>query len=358
VKAFWGICIFIVIGLLTAIGFGFSSQFSSSPSAYDDEQKGLGQELVIKFSYVVAENTPKGLAAQEFARILQTKTDGHIKVELYPNGSLYNEPDEMDALMNGNVQMIAPSFSMISQIIPEWMVMDLPFAFASEEAVDEAFQGDIGALLFKTLEAKGMIGLGYWGNGFQQMTSNKGPLVRPADFRDLNFRIMPSKVIESQFQQLGAKTTPLPFNQVYRSLETGVVDGGENTVSNIYSKRFYQVQKYVTISNHAYLGYGILMNKSFWDGLPANSKKTISEAIQEATAWANQNAVAMNRRQWKELQQVGQMQIHYLTPGERADWIRALDPVYDIKAPFIGAKLLGAIKELRMKYASTQPTLE
>jgi tripartite ATP-independent transporter DctP family solute receptor len=357
-KAIWGICLFVLAGLVTAIVFGFSSQFSSGPSAYDDEQKRLGEEPVIKFSFVVAENTPKGLAAQEFARLVQAKTNGHIKVELFANGTLYNEPDEMEALQRGSVQMIAPSFSNISEVIPEWAVMDLPFAFQSDQAVDEAFNGTIGQLLFQSLEAKGMVGLGYWANGFQQITSNKGPLIHPADFRGLHIRILPSKVIESQFRQFEATTTPIPFNQVYRSLETGIVDGEENTISNIYSKKFYQVQKYLTLSNHAYLGYGVLMNKSFWDQLPQEDKKVISEAMNEATLWSNRNAVAMNHKQWQELQRVGGIEIHILSPAERTEWLHALEPVYDLNAPYIGQKLLDAIRELRTKYEHTQPSLE
>jgi tripartite ATP-independent transporter DctP family solute receptor len=356
-KAFWGICLFVLIGLATAVGFGFSSQFSISPSAYDDEQKGLGQEPVIKFSFSVAENTPKGLAAREFARLVQKKTNDHIKVELFPNSTLYNDTDELEALQRGSIQMIAPSFSNISEIIPEWMVMDLPFAFANEAAVDEAFNGEIGKLLFHTLEPKGIIGLGYWKNGFQQMTSNIGPLIHPADFSDLRFRILPSQVIESQFRLFKATAIPLPFNQVYRSMETGIVDGGENTFSNIYSKKLFQVQKHLTISNHAYLGYGVLMNKDFWDSLPDTDKTAIRESMQEATKWANQNASAVNSRQLQELQKLGNMQIHNLSMEERADWIRTLEPVYDIHAIHIGPKLMDAIRELKSKYANTAPSL-
>jgi tripartite ATP-independent transporter DctP family solute receptor len=357
-RALWGICLFVLIGLVTAVGFGFSSQFSSSPPAYDDEQKGLGQEPVIKFSFSVAENTPKGMAAREFARLVQAKTNDHLKVELFPNSTLYTESEEVQALQRGSVQMIAPSFSNISEVIPEWMVMDLPFVLANEEAVDEAFNGQIGKLLFQTLESKKMIGLGFWKNGFQQMTSNQGPLVHPSDFRDLRFRILPSKVIESQFRQFNATAVPIPFNQVYKSMETGVVDGGENSISNIYSKKLYQVQKYLTISNHAYLGYGVLMNKEFWDSLPEGSKRAIQESMQEATIWANQNAGLLNLKQWKDLQKIGNMQIHQLSNDERSEWMRTLEPVYQSNASYIGQKLMDAARELRNKYANTIPSLE
>ncbi|TXK83584.1 DctP family TRAP transporter solute-binding subunit [Paenibacillus sp. N3.4] len=356
-RTFVGITLFILIGLLTAVVFGFSSQLNHGPIVYDDEQLGLGEQKVIRFSFIVAENTPKGLAAQEFARLVKEKTNDTIKVELFANGTLYNEMDEVGALQRGSIQMIAPSFSNISEVIPEWMVMDLPFAFPNEEAVEKAFQGKIGDLLMRKLEPKGMIGLGFWANGFQQMTSNRGQLVHPEDFRDLKFRILPSKVIEAQFRQLKAKTAPIPFNQVYRSMESGEVDAGENTISNIYSRKLYQVQKYLTISNHAYLGYGVLMNKAFWEKLSVEQQKAISEAMQESTIWANQNAISLNQKQWDELNKIGQMTVHILTNEERNEWQQALEPVYEEARSYIGKELMDAVNELRHQYAGTQTGL-
>ncbi|NOV04377.1 DctP family TRAP transporter solute-binding subunit [Paenibacillus planticolens] len=345
-----GIALFILAGLLTAVGIGFSSQFNSGPLAYDDEQTGLREQTLIRFSFVVAENTPKGLAAQKFAEIVKQKTNDSIKVELYPNGSLYNENDEMEGLRRGSVQMIAPSFSNISEVVPEWMVMDLPFAFQNEDDVEKAFRGKIGALLQKKLESNGMVGLGFWSNGFQQMTSNQRPLIHPEDFQDLKFRILPSKVIESQFRLLKARTSPIPFNQVYRSMESGIVDSGENTISNIYSRKLYQVQKYMTISNHAFLGYGVLMNKSFWNNsLTSTQRQAITEAMQETTLWANQNAIAINQKQWDELKKMNQMDIHTLTNDERYEWQQALEPVYREAQIYIGKELIDAVNELRGK---------
>ncbi|MBP1962924.1 DctP family TRAP transporter solute-binding subunit [Paenibacillus aceris] len=343
-----GIALFVIAGLLTAVGIGFSSQFNSGPHAYDDEQTGLNEQTLIRFSFVVAENTPKGLAAQKFAQIVKEKTNDHIKVELFPNGSLYNETDEMEALQRGSVQMIAPSFSNISEVVPEWMVMDLPFAFHNEEDVEKAFRGKIGSILQKKLESNGMVGLGFWANGFQQMTSNQRPLIHPEDFHDLKFRILPSKVIESQFRQLKARTYPIPFNQVYRSMESGDVDSGENSISNIYSKKLYQVQKYMTLSNHAFLGYGVLMNRSFWNNsLTSAQREALTEAMQETTIWANQNAISINQKQWDELKRMSQLQIHILTEDERAEWQQVLEPVYREAQTFIGKELIGAVNELR-----------
>ncbi|MDF2648741.1 MAG: C4-dicarboxylate transporter [Paenibacillus sp.] len=354
-KTFFGIMMFIVIGLLTAVGFGFSWQFNSGPLVGDDEQIGLGQQTIIRFSFSVAENTPKGLAAQEFARLVKEKTNDTIKVELFPNSTLYNETEEVAALQGGSIQMIAPSFSNISEVVPEWMAMDLPFVFQNDEDVAKAFQGKIGNILMRKLEPKGIVGLGFWANGFKQMTSNRGTLAHPQDFRDLKFRILPSKVIESQFRHLNAKSVAIPFNQVYRSMESGLVDGGENTISNIYSKKMYQVQKYLTISNHAYLGYGVLMNKVFWEKLSADQQKTINEAMQETTIWANQNAIEINRKQWNELQRIGQMNVHLLTNEERDEWQQALEPVYAEAQSYISKELMDAVYELRRKYEYYEP---
>ncbi|KRE40076.1 DctP family TRAP transporter solute-binding subunit [Paenibacillus sp. Soil724D2] len=356
-RTFFGITLFILIGLLTAVGFGFSWQFNNGPLVGDDEQIGLGQQKVIRFSFSVAENTPKGLAAQEFARLVKEKTNDTIKVELFPNSTLYNDTEEVAALQGGSIQMIAPSFSNISEVVPEWMAMDLPFAFQNEEAVEKAFRGKIGDILMRKLEEKGIIGLSFWANGFQQMTSNRGMLVHPEDFRDLTFRILPSKVIESQFRHLNAKTVPIPFNQVYRSMESGLVDGGENTISNIYSKKMYQVQKYLTISNHAYLGYGVLMNKAFWEKLSADQQKTINEAMQETTVWANQNAIEVNRKQWNELQRIGQMNVHLLSKEERDEWQQALEPVYEEAGSYLSKDLMDAVNELRRESTKEQSGL-
>ncbi|MBD0383343.1 DctP family TRAP transporter solute-binding subunit [Paenibacillus sedimenti] len=349
-RTFVGITLFVIIGLVTAVIFGFSSQFNNGQRVYDDEQSGLREQTVIRFSFVVAENTPKGQAAQEFARLVKLKTNDTIKVELFPNGTLYNEYDEVAALQQGSIQLIAPSFSNISEVVPEWMAMDLPFAFRNEEAVQQAFQGKIGSILMGKLESKGMIGLGLWANGFQQMTSNKRPLVELEDFRNLKFRILPSEVIEAQFRQLNATTVPIPFNKVYRSMESGEVDSGENTISNIYSRKLYQVQKYMTISNHAYLGYGVIMNKAFWDKLSAAQQKAVGEAMQEATAWANQNAIHLNSKQLDELKKTGQMDIHVLSDEERAEWEQALEPVYQEARAYVGQELIDAVNELRRHY--------
>lgn len=345
-----GTMLVILIGLVAAVAIGFYPTLSSAPAADDDEQQGFDREIVIKFSHVVAENTPKGLAAQDFARRVYQKTDQRVKVEVFPNAVLYNDTDEVDALMNGNIQMIAPAFSKISQYVPAWQAFDLPYAFLTDQAVQEAFDGEIGEILFKKLKSKNMIGLSYWSNGFKQMTSARGPLIHPADFKGQQFRIMPSDVLKAQFRLFGAKAVAIPFDEVYRGLESGFVDGGENAISNIDSKKFYQVQKYMTISNHGYLGYAVLMNKDYWDKLPDDLKGLISEALKETTEWANQNAVVMNARQLQEIYDRSMMQIHIQTPEERREWMRVWEPIYEEFEGVIGKDLIDRIRQLQKKY--------
>ncbi|WP_284641619.1 TRAP transporter substrate-binding protein [Paenibacillus silviterrae] len=345
-----GTLVFVLLGLTAALFIGFYPAFTWGSVPQDDEQQGYGNELIIKFSHVVAENTPKGLAAQRFADLVKEKTGKRVKVEIYPNGVLYAEAGEVEALMRGEIQMIAPSTSHLSEHVPSWLVMDLPYAFLSQEAVKEAMEGPIGQQLFSRLEKKNMIGLAYWGNGFKQMTSNRGPLRQPSDFQDQRFRIIPSRVIEEQFKLLGVKSVPMPFNNVYRGLETGLVDGGENTISNIYTKKFYQVQRFMTLSNHGYLGYAVLMNKKFWAQIPPELQRGIREAMAETSAWANENAIRMNERQWNDIKASGSVEIHTLTPQERTEWRKAWEPLYDQFEREIGRELIGEIRKLQDKY--------
>lgn len=356
-RAYLGIGLFVVLGLVTAFIIGFYNLLSAEPVAYDDEQTDLGREIIIKFSYVVAENTPKGQAAIRFAKLVEAKTQQAVKVELFPNGILYNETDEVEALRNGNVQMIAPSFSNISEIDPSWMIFDLPFAFPSDEAVNEAIQGSIGKGLVASLASKQIIGLAFWKNGFRQITSNKGPITSPTDLKGMKFRIQPSKVIDAQFRLFDAKTFPIPFNLIYRSLENGIVDGEENSISNIYSKKIYQVQKYMTLTNHSYLGYGVLINKGFWEKLSPSIQESVKEAMDETTEWANRNAIQVNQSQWEDMQNNSAMQVYRLSKAERDEWVHAFHPVVDQYRNEIGREFMRDLERIQEKYAAAEPAI-
>ncbi|AFH65433.1 DctP family TRAP transporter solute-binding subunit [Paenibacillus caseinilyticus] len=349
-RPLFGTLLMVLTGVAAALVIGFYPAFLTSMVVEDDEQLGFHDKIVIQFSHVVAENTPKGLAAQDFARRVKEKAGGRIKVEVFPNGVLYNETNEVEALMNGEIQMIAPALSNISERVPAWQLFDLPYAFLSEKAVDEAFHGEIGRLLNAKLEDEHMVGLTFWSNGFKHMTSNRGPIVHPGDLSGQRFRVLPSRVIEAQFSLLGASVIPIPFNNTYQAMETGMVDGGENTVSNIHSKKFYEVQKHMTLTAHAYLGYAVLVNEAFWKGIPSHEQSLIREALEETSAWANRNAQEMNASQLRELERYKGIRIHRQTAEERLEWIKAMEPLYRDFEGVIGTELMNQVRALQTKY--------
>ena len=234
--------------------------------------------IVIKFSHVVTENTPKGKGALKFKELAESRTHGRVKVEVYPNSTLYKDGEEMNALQLGSVQMLAPSVSKFGPLgVREYEAFDLPFMFDSYDDLHKVTEGPVGKALFDKLQSKGIVGLAYWDNGFKEMTANK-PLKRVADFRGLKMRIQSSKVLDSQFRTLGAVPQVMAFSEVYQALQTGVVDGTENTPSNIYTQKMHEVQKYLTVSDHGYIGYAVIANKTFWDGLPPDIRKTLEGA--------------------------------------------------------------------------------
>ncbi|MED3667273.1 DctP family TRAP transporter solute-binding subunit [Geobacillus stearothermophilus] len=338
----WLLLLFAGIGLA---GWAVSQQVGREPLVYDDEQKGLQNQIIIYFSHVVAENTPKGLAAQKFAELVEQKTDGRVKVEVFPNGSLYSDGEELDALLRGDVQMIAPSFSKVTELVPEWQVLDLPFLFRNDDDVRRVFTGEIGAELLGMLEAKKIKGLALWSNGFKQMMSTTRPLIAPDDFRGLRFRIMPSEVIEKQFRLLGGEPVAVSFDHVYRALEQHEFDGQENTISNIYSKSFYKFQPYITISNHGYLGYAVMMNQAFWDHLPKDIQQKITEAMAEATQWNLQESKAQNERELQQLKRREDVHLYLLSETEKRRWERKLAPLYQEFTRQFGSRLLNEIKK-------------
>jgi tripartite ATP-independent transporter DctP family solute receptor len=340
----WLIITILLFALIGSMIFIMKRHFSEANIVYDDEQKGLNKQIVIYFSHVVAENTPKGLAAQKFAELVEEKTNGRVKVEVFPNGSLYSDEEEIDALMRGDVQMIAPSFSKVTELIPEWQVLDLPFIFEDYHDVEKVFTGEVGKQLLAMLGKKGMKGLAFWSNGFKQVTSNRHLFIEPKDFKGLRFRIMPSKAIEEQFRLLGAKPIVVPFNHVYQSLEKQEFDGQENTISNIYSKGFYQFQPYMTVSNHGYLGYAVLMNEKFWESLPKDVQKQIVAALEETTLWNLKQSKQQNEQQLMEMKNNSNIQIYKLTDKERKEWKEKFAPLYEEFEKQFGDKLLRQIE--------------
>jgi tripartite ATP-independent transporter DctP family solute receptor len=306
----------------------FITGCNSASYPVDHEQISKEERIVIRFSHVVGEQTPKGLAARRFAQLLKERSNGLIEVQVFPNGNLYKDGEELEALQKGDIQMIAPATSKVTALAPEWEVMDLPFAFRDSADVHEYLNGEVGKKLLARLELKGLYPLGIWDNGFKQMTNQLRPLVTPKDFTGLGFRIMPSTVIKSQFTALHVRTQINSFDEVYQLLEKEQIDGQENTFSNIVSKDLHTLQNYLTISNHGYLGYVVLMNPQFWEGLPNEVQKLITDTFQEVTEWEVKLAQELNEKNQQDLESCHCIEIHRLTEEEKQLWEDALQPVY------------------------------
>jgi len=284
--------------------------------------------IVIKFSHVVAEATPKGKGALKFKELAEARTHGKVKVEVYPNSTLYKDGEEMNALQLGSVQMLAPSTAKFGPLgVREFEVLDLPYLFDSYDELHKVTRGAIGKSLFQKLESKGITGLAYWDNGFMDMSANK-PLRMPEDFRGLKMRIQSSKVLDAQMRALGAVPQVMAFSEVYQALQTGVVDGTENPPSNLYTQKMYEVQKYLTLSNHHYLGYAVIVNKKFWDGLPPDIRKTLDQAMADATVYADDIAKSENEAALEAVKKSGRTEIITLTPEQKRAWKKALVKVH------------------------------
>ena len=285
-------------------------------------------QTVIKFSHVVAPNTPKGKGAEKFKELAEKYTSGKVKVEVYPNSQLYKDNEELQALQLGSVQMLAPSLAKFGPLgVKEFEVFDLPFILPNKAALAKVTKGPLGKKLLGLLGAKGITGLAYWDNGFKDMSANK-KLLMPADFRGLKMRIQSSKVLEAQMRALGAIPQVMAFSEVYQALATGVVDGTENPPSNEYTQKMHEVQKFTMRSEHGYVGYAVIVNKKFWDGLPADIRASLEKAMTEATDFANGAAQKDNDEALEAMRKSGKTEIVELTAEQKAAWRKALDPVY------------------------------
>ncbi len=346
-KGLLSIVLFLFGGIITAIYIGFGFQTNSQTAVVDEELVGLHEKYTLKFSHVVARNTPKGLAAAYFAELVKEKTNGWVEVQIFPNGVLYSAQEEFEALKRGDVNMIAPAFSEVTLHDEKWIAFDLPFLFDNEQMVEQAFNGRVGELLLKSIETKGYKGLAFWDNGFKQLTNNNRPVVNPEDIKGLSFRVMPSEALFKTYRILGARARTFPFNEVYNVLQDGIVDGQENTLSNIYSKGFYKQQKYMTISNHNYLGYVILVDPIFWDTIPEIYQESIQEAIDEVTVWLREHAKELNEDMFLRISSTGITEIHELSEDEKKQWLKELKPIYDEYEPIIGDELMKEIRKVQ-----------
>ena len=295
--------------------------------------------VVIKFAHVVADSTPKGQGALLFKQKAEERLGDKVKVEVYPNSSLYGDGQEMDALLSGDVHLLAPSLSKLEHYQKKLQLFDLPFLFENIEAVDRFQQSEDGQALLKSMEDKNITGLAYWHNGMKQLTADKA-LQEPRDARGLKFRVQASNVLEEQFKALRANPRKISFAEVYQSLQTGVVNGAENTYSNIYSQKVHEVQDFLTESNHGIIDYMVITNSNFWNGLDSDVRAALDEVMAEVTVEVNKMAQDLNDRDKQAIIDAGTTEVLYLTPEQRGKWQEAVQPVWKKFEDQIGADLI------------------
>ena len=298
------------------------------------------QPITIKFSHVVALDTPKGKGAEQFKKLAEERTKGRVKVDVFPNSSLFKDGEEMEALQLGSVQMLAPSLAKFGPLgVREFEVFDLPYMFDSYGDLHKVTEGPVGAALFKKLESKGIVGLAYWDNGFKVMTASK--VIRgPSDYKGLKMRIQSSKVLSDEMKALGAIPQVLAFSEVYQAMQTGVVDGSENTPSNVFTQKHHEVQKYLAETNHGYIGYAVIANKKFWDGLPADIRTVLEGAMQDATKYANDIAQKENDDALEGIRKSGKTEMLKLTAEQQAAMKKALVTVHKENESRVGKETI------------------
>ncbi|SOC12549.1 C4-dicarboxylate-binding protein DctP [Ureibacillus xyleni] len=295
----------------------------------DHEQLGKDERIVIRFSHVVGEDTPKGMAARKFAELVKERSNGLIEVQVFSNGTLYKDGEEMNALSRGDIQMIAPAISKLTEIVPEISVFDLPFAFYTLDEVHEYVQSETGKKLTDKLKNHNLLVTGLWDSGFKQISNSIRPIEHYSDLEGLRMRIMPSDILAKQFTTLNAESKRIDFNTVFNQLQKGNVDGQENTLTNITSKNLYSLQNYLTISNHGYLGYFLLFNYEFWNSLSSDVQQLLTETLQEVQQWEWQHTKKMDQEKLQDIKRCECIQLHYLSEEDKLEWEEKLEPVYD-----------------------------
>jgi C4-dicarboxylate-binding protein DctP len=299
--------------------------------------------IVIKFSHVVAPDTPKGKGAERFRQLAEERTKGRVKVEVYPNSQLYKDKEELEALQLGSVQMLAPSLAKFGPLgVKEFEVFDLPYIFKDTPSFRAVTDGQVGQAMFRKLEPKGILGLAYWDNGFDIMSANK-PLHHVADFKGLKMRIQSSKVLEANMRSLGAIPQVMAFSELYQGLQSGVVDGCENTPSNMYTQKVYEVQKHTTVSMHGHISYAVVVNKKFWDGLPSDLRTILDGCMKDATIYANAIADTENQQCLDKIKSSGRTLVYTLTPAEKEEWKKAMFSVHKEMEARVGKDSIQAV---------------
>ncbi|WP_236173030.1 TRAP transporter substrate-binding protein [Pseudomonas pseudonitroreducens] len=328
----------LALACATATQAADEPQAANQPTIHEPT---VHEPIVIKFAHVVAENTPKGQGALMFKRLAEERLPGRVRVEVYPNSSLFGDGKEMEALLLGDVQMLAPSLAKFEQYTKKVQIFDLPFLFDDIQAVDNFQRSPQGQSLLTSMQGKGILGLAYWHNGMKQLSANR-LLLEPGDARGLKFRVQASDVLNEQFRELRAISRKMSFAEVYQGLQTGVVNGTENTWSNYESQKVNEVQKYFTESNHGLVDYMVITNAKFWNGLPPDIRDELQKIMAEVTVQVNLEAERLNRDARQRILASGGSEIHALTAQQRADWREAMQPVWQKFRNNVGADFLQA----------------
>lgn len=328
------IVITIVLVILTAC----------TPKAIDYEQVSKDEKIIIRFSHVVGEDTPKGQAARLFAKMIKERTNGKVEVQVFSNSSLYKDSEELEALQSGHVQIIAPALSKVNKFVPELAAFDLPYLYSDLAEYHQVLDGEVGSLIQTKFEKLGFKPIAFWDSGFKQFTNNLLPIHKPEDMENLTMRTMPSSVLDQQFMQLKVKAIEMNFDDVYSALEKKTIHGQENSISNIYTKRFYTVQNYLTISDHGYLGYIVLMDQKFWNELSPEIQAIIAMTIREVTVWQRRKVVSIEQEQLEEINNCKCIEIEHLTDEEKHEWRTFFQPLYQTMKLRLGADFFNKLE--------------
>lgn len=319
----------VLVSLLIAVAFAFSATVATAAP------------IVIKFSHVVAENTPKGQMANKFKELVDQRLDGKVVVEVFPNSQLFGDNKVLEAMILGDVQLAAPSLSKFQKYTKSLQIFDLPFLFKNMDAVEKFQQSPEGQKLLMSMKKKGLIGLGYLHNGMKQLSASD-PLRVPADAHGKKFRIMTSDVLAAQFEAIEAMPLKKPFSEVFTLLQTRAIDGQENTWSNIYSKKFFEVQPYITESNHGVLDYLVVTSAEFWMGLPDDIRVEVKKALDEAIAFGNKVSDVKAIEDKQKIIDSKRSEIIELTDAQRQQWVDAMKPVWKKFEDEIGKEYIDA----------------
>jgi len=306
---------------------------------------GAPEVYVIKFPHVTAPATPKGQTAERFKALVEARFPGRVRVEIFPSAQLMESREAVEALAFGEIQMMAGALSIYNRLTPKFQIFDLPFLFPDMAAVERFQQSPAGQELLDALAHAGIRGITFWHNGMKQWTAPR-PLRLPEDAAGLKFRIMESDVIQEQVGAVGGSPQKMAYGEVYQALQTGTVDAQENTWSNNYSSRFHEVQPYITVSNHGYLGYFVAFNEDFWESLPADLRDGILEVLDEVTVWGNERASEINDEARRNIIESGLSEVIELNPAELAAWREAMIPVWEQFREEIGPELIDAARAL------------